>query len=625
MASRLYFTSNPFSGPTYPADANWNDTSQCTTQSSDMGSLPSGDAFFSQTAQKNSAANPHAILHIRYKFPLPAGLLLQGNIRGQHFGQCPGTLGGMRAVSVRVFDSGTTLRANLVQDFAGALTSGFTGTLTNRNMPPSLPIATPYTTVAGDVLVVEIGSKWFTAAQGGTVTAAIRFGDAGVTDLPVDETTGVGTPEQNGWIEFESVDLFGKHDDWLMTTSGPLTSRLASPSKRGVHHFDTDNFIETIFAGVPGWKRIALISPGGVAVGTEIQLANTTDIDVTLTGSTFTWNAQALSAESDRAKNIVLTNDATNGALFTASNTWSANAITFFPPNRVGTALVAFGKYGNASFGTALDDFIGLRAIRSDTSATTTVQGFNTSAINNDIGASGLAARGGIQNATASATNLGAPSSTISVVGGAAQATGGAGTTDNFQGTIFGFQATVNAFSASVANPILAMYALQTGGLLTRANAATFAGLRCTMPTLVINGSISALYGVLVESQTAGSTRVGLQVQGAATGTPTLTAGLQVGTHNVGTKRRAVIGGNSYESQGGDFIADQNPRGLVVEDAQAAPRFWRYFNNSTVNPTTGDAYMEINQFGIAAFSRLAGAVGTVQTTMQDLGSNAPAT
>jgi hypothetical protein len=63
------------------------------------GGYPIGDPFFAQTAQKNNVANPHSILHIRYKYSLPTGVLLTGNIRGQHFGQCPLTLG-MRAISV---------------------------------------------------------------------------------------------------------------------------------------------------------------------------------------------------------------------------------------------------------------------------------------------------------------------------------------------------------------------------------------------------------------------------------------------------------------------------------------------------------------------------------------------
>jgi hypothetical protein len=256
MATRLYFTSNAFSGPVYPPDANWNDVTQSTTQSSDMSSTPTGDAPYQQTAQKNSGANPHAILHTRFKLALPTGITLQGTIRGQFFAQCPGTLGGMRAISVRVFDSGTTLRANLLQHFPGVLASGFGNTTQNRNFPPSATITTPYTTVAGDVLVVEIGTQWFTGASGGTVTAAIRFGDAGSVDLPVDETTGVAAPEQNGWLEFESVNLFGKPDPFLLTLSGAdNVVRPAAPDVRGLHFVDIATRSMSFWDGT-SWKRL---------------------------------------------------------------------------------------------------------------------------------------------------------------------------------------------------------------------------------------------------------------------------------------------------------------------------------------------------------------------------------
>lgn len=580
MATRLYFTANAFSGPAYPADANWNDITQCTTQSSDMVTTPDGDADFSQTAQKNSAANPHAILHIRYKYALPAGITLQGNIRGQHFGQCPGTTGGMYAISVRVFDSGTTLRANLIQNFPGALASGFTNTLTNRNYPPSTPIATPYTTVAGDVLVVEVGVKWFTPSSGGTVTAAVRFGDQSLApvDLPVDETTGVGAPEQNSWIEFESVDFFGGHDDWLMTTSGPLATRLAAPSKRGVHHFDTDNLIETIYGGASvGWKRIAIGANGGAPIGTEINFQDTTDVDVTLVGQNFRWNAQALSAETDRTRYLRLTDDATQGCLLTAQNTFAANAITFYPPNRVGTSKVAIGRYGNiaAAAGT-LDDFIALSMSRSEINSATTVQGLNCNSSNTGPGTSNLACRGGFQSATATGADLGAPSALIQVIGGGFQANGGSTGTDNFNGTIIGVTSAVGASALSVGTPIAAMYVYNSSGSLFRANATIYATLHAVMPTFIASGSVTSVYGSIVESLTAGSTRVGHYVKPITGGAQAY--GILVDTMTGGTVRRALKGGNSLET-GADYIAVSAGSGVVVKDS-ADGNFYRIFTTN---------------------------------------------
>ena len=317
MATRLYFTSNAFAGPVYPADAGWNDVTQCTTQSSDMSTTPSGDAHYAQTAQKNSAANPHTVLHARFKLALPSGITLQGNVRGQFFAQCPGTLGAMRAISVRVFDSGTGLRANLIQHFPGSLSSDFTGTLTNRNYPPSAAIPTPYVTVSGDVLVVEVGAKWFTAASGAGVTAAIRFGDAGTVDLPVDETTGVAAPEQNGWIEFQDVNIFGNLNPFLMTASGAaLVTRPAAPAETpGLHFVDIGTLTHHFWTGVK-WDRLF---------------------------------PESLATFADRTKRLTLTAEGADpDALLKAEGFGSVGDLFLQAPNSSGGAnVLAIGKWGN--------------------------------------------------------------------------------------------------------------------------------------------------------------------------------------------------------------------------------------------------------------------------------------
>lgn len=627
MATRLYFTANAFAGPTYPADANWNDTSQSTTQSSDMVTSPDGDADFAQTAQKNSAANPHSILHIRYRYALPAGITLQGNIRGQHLCQDLGGGSGraIRAISVRVFDSGTTLRANLVQDFPSAIGESFNGTTTNEFFPPSTTIATPYTTVAGDVLVVELGAKWFTAATGGTVVAGIRCGDQSTTpiDLPVDNSTGVGTPEQNGWLEFESVDFFGGHDDWLMTTSGPLVTRMAAPSKRGVHHFDTDSFIENIYGGaVVGWKRIAIAANGGAPIGTEINFQDTTDVDVTLAGQNFKWNAQALSAETNRANYLRLTDDASFGCMLTAQNGFAQNMITLIPPNRVSTNVFIVGRYGNVQSGAATyDETVQFRMSRTDTLNTSTLFGFNIDARNNDVGAANIAVKGGTLLATAAMSAAGAPSSTVQAIGYDVTAIGGLGTNSNFQGSVFGLRAFAQVTSAAPAgNPVSLLNPFQTGGQVTRCAVSDFIGANFKMPTVVLSGSIANYFGSVQDAMTQGSSRVGHKVIGASGGSPGVACAFLSLGHAVGTTRRGLISDNSNEA-GADWINRNTGTGLVTPDPANGSRYWRLKNSGAVAGTTKDATYAINEFGVLIASRASGATGTVSLTMEDTGSN----
>jgi hypothetical protein len=630
MASRLYFTSNAFAGPVYPPDANWNDVTQCTTQSSDMVNTLSGDAPFSQTAQKNSGANPHSILHIRYRIALPAGILLQGNIRGQHFGQCPGTTGAMRAISVRVFDSGTTLRANLVQHFPAALSSGFTGTLTNRFYPPSVPITTNYTTVAGDVLVVEVGVKWFTASSGGTVTAAIRFGDSGVVDLPVDETTGVAVPEQNSWIEFESVNLFGAHDDWLMTTSGPILSRLPSPSKRGVHHFDTDNLIETIYAGsAVGWKRIAISANGGAPIGTEINFANTEDINVSLVGQNFQWNAQALSPVSNRTKQLTLTDDVTEGCLLTADNTFSANSIAFKAPNATNTLRV--GKYGNISMaGTALSDFTLVNLLKIDYNETSTVRSMNFTVANTNVGSGGTIVQGAFGTVQAPCNNA-AGTTTNSVIGFAYTLAGGSSGNNNFLGNVIGYRVnTITLAHATIGTTVPLVVGFEYGSaasplIATRTLITDHMGFRARMgATLFTSAAITTATGFRCEAITQGTNRYGVDIAAFTTGTPAVSYGVQVGTHSVGTIRRALIGGNTVESTANDFLCSTAAKGLITKDAQGTARFWRMYNDvSGATSVGGTVAIDVN--GWATFSRGASPAGTIRLQIGDVGTSAPAT
>ena len=108
---------------------------------------------------------------------------------------------GVRVVS----QDGSTVRATLfsVSQWNGTnnefINSGVNGRNATYASGQAADIASPYTSVSGDRLVVEIG---FSDTGGTTPEAALRWGETG-TDLVENETATVDNP---GWIEF-TADL----------------------------------------------------------------------------------------------------------------------------------------------------------------------------------------------------------------------------------------------------------------------------------------------------------------------------------------------------------------------------------------------------------------------------------
>jgi hypothetical protein len=631
MASRFYFENTvvQLSGVT-SIDSNWTDDERIaqaipgrTFTLLPSGSTPASTSYANPVGQPGSVPPPDRFtMHSMFQYTMPVGLVVTGSMRGELAAYRQNNSNHISLALAVHIRNGTTHRATLISYFPTTGNSNFYGFNPGHVAAfPSTGITDDgYITVAGDVLYAELGLRWSVVASDCNITIGYNNANADWPD-GADGTPDTSPTVKNPWIEFETtLGAAPAADDFLPTLSaGSVTSRPSSPSKPGLHFFARDTHIESIWDGVT-WTNMlnSLVISGSTSTGGTLAFANTEDINVTLSGNTVTWNAQALSPVSDRTKQVTLTDDASAGALLTLDNTFLANALTIYPPNRVAPNVFAVGRYGNLAVGAGtLNDFIQINVSRTDGSSVSAVQGFNVVAQNSDVGGANLAARGGFQVATATAASLAGPSTTITVVGGVMQGVGGANTNDNFSGTVFGGQFNANAAAASVGNNVTALYAAQTGGSVTRAAVNIFAGLRCTVPGLIINATINTMYGTLVESLTTGLTRIGHQVMGmAGLGTPLLTCGLNVNSHSLGQKRRAVIGANSIETLS-DFIALQTGKGLVLRDTVS--RFWRLRNDTTA--ATGDVTIQIDEFGVMAISREAGATGTVINLLEDAGTS----
>jgi hypothetical protein len=167
----------------------------------------SGTAMTSK-AVPGSSVGGRNFLTRQYVYPLPAGVAFttSDTVRGQIRAQEGSSLYNICAQCViRVIAAdATTVRATLVAADTSALSSEWATSLTNRTFPRggAVNLATNYTTVSGDHLVLEVGG--FQGA-GSTNNQTLRFGDTGATDLPEDETT---TADNVPWIRF-STDLAG--------------------------------------------------------------------------------------------------------------------------------------------------------------------------------------------------------------------------------------------------------------------------------------------------------------------------------------------------------------------------------------------------------------------------------
>lgn len=213
MATRLYLPSVGISylaGANLPAfDAGWEGTTGAVRRR--LVREKEGTAYTTVTTTKNTATNPADILIAQFVSPpLRAQTIANtGFIKGVIQAICSSAALADAQLTAKVFDQfGTTLRGTLVSMQAAAQSNEFNTTQQNRKFPlawtGSGAALTQVVAQQGDVIVIEVGGRMFTAATGGTVS--LRLGDSLTdADLAENETdTADGVP----WFEFSQDLLF---------------------------------------------------------------------------------------------------------------------------------------------------------------------------------------------------------------------------------------------------------------------------------------------------------------------------------------------------------------------------------------------------------------------------------
>lgn len=467
-----------------------------------------------------------------YEYTLPVGLLITGNMRGELAGFRTNN-GNQISLALAIhIRNGATHKATLISYFPVA-TNFFGFTPGHVAAFPSTAITdTGYITVAGDVLYAELGLGWIAQVADSAITTGYNNANAdwGAGDNGIADTN---PTILNPWVEFETtLGPAPSIDDPLATFSATsVTARPFSPSKPGLQFFARDTNIESIWNGT-AWKEMvsSLNANGGTAIGGNVTFNNTSDINVTLTGSTFTWNAQALSTQANRNKRVTLTDDVSYGALLSANSSFAIAQIGLLAP----TATIPFLVSSAGTIG---------RSIVSDA----TMMSFSNYTYS---GASRLTGWG-----LNSFTSTGSGGVTIMQIGGTYAPAGASAVESVLIDSSIG-----NANALATGNLTGARITLTTTGAATRTlyrvfDARVGSALGSTLTTV-------EYYGI---GQTPGlgtvPTHIGYR-QGAA--------------FTVGTLRRAGSFFNSVEIAGtpGRFIVNNFDRGFMYKDNQGTAHYW---------------------------------------------------
>lgn len=122
-------------------------------------------------------------------------------------------------ICVKVYASdGTTLRATLfaLAHVGPNTTEWIAGTLTNKTLADGDTLGAAYTTVAGDILVVEVGGQ-VSSAGGTSVTGTMEFGSNSATDLGENETDATAL---NPWFEISNNIVWLDYATTVLETNG---------------------------------------------------------------------------------------------------------------------------------------------------------------------------------------------------------------------------------------------------------------------------------------------------------------------------------------------------------------------------------------------------------------------
>jgi len=553
-------------------------------------------------------------------------VVIAGNVRAAYVGYRNNNGNNVdHAICAYIKNSSGTLVATILEFFPGP-TNFYGFNPGHCSVIPSTAVTdSGYVTAIGDVLYIEVGLGWL--AQSGGSTCGITIGcSTSKTDwlTSEDATADTSPTAKNPWFEFETtLAAATSADDFLMTLSGAdITSRISVPSKAGLHFFDRSQNILSVWNG-SDWKQMvaSLNANGGTSLGGNVTFNNTTDINVTLTGSTFTWNAQALSTVADRTKTLTLTEDLSFGATLTASATWSAPYLSLAAP---GGSLRPITIDANGHLAAAGGLPTSIAVLDFLEAVTTTAQ---------IIGVRGSA----LQSGAGLASTIFPGAASMGVVGLAGRANVlSTNTVPAAAGFFFAQSNSQNATGDLTG--VLAQTKIPPGVQGSRTN---ITGLKSLPITNLSNLSgtqtnwrdfwavnVGAIAFAITnrvqfdaDALTIGTNRINFRAGGASGGT--VAYGFQSILHTGGTTRRSFIGDNSMECTANDFYCPTAAKGLLVKDAQASAEYWRIYP-SVSGTTVKDATWTTDADGFSAFTRAASATGSVILNVQDAGTTAPA-
>lgn len=312
---------------------------------------------------------------------------------------------------------------------------------------------------------------------------------------------------------------------------------------------------------------------GGYASATAVGAGN----DFLRASSVFEFPSALMPVGT--TKLVTLTDDATEGALLTSDNTFLANSIALKAPNATNTLRI--GKYGNISLaGSALIDNVLCNFVKTDYNETATLPVAVVATLTNtNVGTGGNIARGFSITVNGSCTNAAAP--TVNTIEGCRVAlTGGFSTNNNFTGSLNGYRISSNSVSAltiGTSVPAIVDFQSSNSNIITRSAVTDRISFEAKGSiTLSLSGTLTNHYGFKSAALVAGTNRYGVRVDGMTTGTPTVSIGLDVGSHSVGTDRWGVRTANKIENTATDFITSTAAKGYICKDGAGTPHYWRY-------------------------------------------------
>lgn len=288
MPTRFYFpgasAGTPGVSPAY--DSEWEHTSSAARRklSSTKISSVNDTSYISET----SSSSPYDILFRQYISEPLAAQTISGTVKGQWRVREDLAAADMcRALVIKVVSGdGGTVRGTLLSHFPGSLTSEYATSLTNRKFPPETTL-TEVTAQAGDLLVIEIGTRAFNASTTPYYSYWHNMDDTSVSDLPEDETT---TTNLCNWIEFSQTLQFQTNRETVCQNL--VQAEYTPPSREAIYQNVVQiEYVPTSGPVLNGYVQVSLEpsseQDAGIFVtgSTEVGLSPSSSISLDLHGS----------------------------------------------------------------------------------------------------------------------------------------------------------------------------------------------------------------------------------------------------------------------------------------------------------------------------------------------------